>query len=74
MQAINLIVSLNPEVIGITGLSLQVSATAMLLSALVGIPAGVLIALNEFPFKSAASWLSTRSWACRRWSWACSSF
>jgi tungstate transport system permease protein len=51
MQAIHLIVSLNPEVIGITELSLQVSATAVILSALVGVPAGVLIALNEFPLK-----------------------
>ncbi len=51
MQAIHLIVSLNPEVIGITGLSLQVSGMAVILAALVGIPAGVLIALNEFPFK-----------------------
>lgn len=51
MQAIHLIVSLNPEVIAITQLSLQVSATAVILSALVGIPVGVLIALNEFPFK-----------------------
>ena len=49
----NLIISLDPEVIGIAGLSLQVSATAVILSALVGIPAGVLIALNEFPFKKA---------------------
>jgi tungstate transport system permease protein len=51
IQAINLIVSLNPEVIGITQLSLQVSGTSTLLAALVGIPAGVLIGLNEFPFK-----------------------
>ena len=51
IQAINLIVSLNPEVLGITGLSLQVSGTATLLAAFVGVPAGILIALNEFPFK-----------------------
>jgi tungstate transport system permease protein len=51
IQAINLIISLNPEVIGITQLSLQVSGTSTLLAALVGIPAGVLIGLNEFPFK-----------------------
>jgi tungstate transport system permease protein len=50
-QAINLIVGLDPEVVGITALSLQVSGTAVLLSAVVGIPAGVLIALNEFPLK-----------------------
>jgi tungstate transport system permease protein len=51
LQAIGLITSLNPEVISITGLSLEVSGTAVLLATVVGIPAGVLIALNEFPFK-----------------------
>lgn len=51
LQAINLITSLDQEIVSITLLSLQVSTTAVLLSALVGIPAGVLIALNEFPFK-----------------------
>jgi len=52
-QAIHLIVSLDPEVVGIAELSLQVSGTATLLAAAVGIPAGVLIALNEFPLKRA---------------------
>jgi tungstate transport system permease protein len=51
LQAIGLITSLNEEVLSITLLSLQVSATAVFLAALVGIPVGVLIALNEFPFK-----------------------
>ncbi|HUL61790.1 MAG TPA: ABC transporter permease [Methanocella sp.] len=51
IHAINLIVSLDPEVLEITTLSLQVSGTATLLAAAVGIPAGVLIALNEFPLK-----------------------
>ncbi|MGA9141302.1 MAG: ABC transporter permease [Methanocella sp.] len=51
LQAIALITSMNPEVVGITSLSLQVSGAAVILSALVGIPVGVLIALNEFPFK-----------------------
>ncbi len=46
-----MIVSLNPEVMEIASLSLQVSGTATLLAAAVGIPAGILIALNEFPFK-----------------------
>jgi len=50
-QAISLISSLDPEIVSITSLSLQVSGSAVLLSALVGIPAGVLIALNEFPLK-----------------------
>jgi tungstate transport system permease protein len=51
MQAIALITSFDPELISITTLSLQVSGTAVLLAAVVGIPLGVLIALNEFPFK-----------------------
>lgn len=46
-----MIVSLDPEIVGITTLSLQVSGTATLLAALVGIPAGVLISLYEFPGK-----------------------
>ncbi len=50
-QAIQLIVSLDPEVVAIAELSLQVSGAATLMAALVGIPAGILIALNEFPFK-----------------------
>jgi tungstate transport system permease protein len=51
LQAVNLIISMNREVVDITILSLQVSATAVIISALIGIPAGVLIALNEFPLK-----------------------
>ena len=50
-QAVNLIMSLNPEVLSVTGLSLQVSGTATLLAAAVGVPAGVLISLYEFPGK-----------------------
>ena len=53
VQAVNMLVSLNPEVVGIASLSLQVSGIATLLAAAVGIPAGVLIALNEFPLKRA---------------------
>ena len=51
VQAVQLIVSLNPDVFETAALSLQVSGTATLLAAAVGIPAGVLIALNDFPFK-----------------------
>lgn len=50
-QAIRLITTLDPEVMGITALSLEVSGTAVILAALVGIPAGILISLNEFPLK-----------------------
>jgi tungstate transport system permease protein len=51
MQAIHLIITLDPEIIRVTALSLQVSGTSVLLAALIGVPAGVLIALNEFPLK-----------------------
>lgn len=50
-QAISMIVSLNPEVLSVTVLSLQVSGIATLLAAAVGIPVGVLIGLYEFPGK-----------------------
>jgi tungstate transport system permease protein len=48
-QAIRLLVGLDPEVLGITWLSLQVAATSTGLALLVGIPAGMLIALARFP-------------------------
>ena len=48
-EAIRLILSGDPEVLQITWLSLQVSGSATLLSLLVGIPAGVGLALAKFP-------------------------
>jgi tungstate transport system permease protein len=51
IQAILLIVSLNPEIIDIASLSLKVSGASTLLASLVGIPLGTFITLNEFPFK-----------------------
>ncbi len=48
-QALWLLVSGDREVLGITFLSLQVSAVATALSLLVGIPLGTLIALTRFP-------------------------
>jgi tungstate transport system permease protein len=48
-QAIDLLVGLDPEVLGITWLSLQVAATSTGLALLVGIPLGMLIALARFP-------------------------
>lgn len=48
-QALWLLVSGDREVLGITILSLQVSAVATALSLLVGIPLGTLIALTRFP-------------------------
>lgn len=51
IQAIQLIVSLNPEITDIAVLSLQVSGISTILASLVGIPLGTFITLNEFPFK-----------------------
>jgi tungstate transport system permease protein len=48
-QAIALIVGLDPEVLSVTLLSLAVSGAATLLSLLVGIPLGTLLALTRFP-------------------------
>lgn len=48
-QAVWLLVSGDPEVLRITLLSLQISATATGLSLLVGVPLGTLIALARFP-------------------------
>lgn len=50
-RALSLLVHLDPEVLGITALSLRISATATLLSLLVGISAGVAVALSRFPGK-----------------------
>ena len=49
LKAFYLIFTLDPEVLGITLLSLQVSGTATLISLFVGISIGTLVALTEFP-------------------------
>lgn len=51
-QAVWLLITGDPEVLGITLLSLQISGTATLLSLLAGIPLGTLIALAHFPGRS----------------------
>ena len=53
-QAVLLLVRGDPDVLRITLLSLQVSGTATLLSLLVGIPLGTVLALNRFPGRSLA--------------------
>ena len=50
-KALSLLAHLDAEVLGITLLSLEVSATATLLSLVVGISAGVAVALSSFPGK-----------------------
>jgi tungstate transport system permease protein len=49
LKAFRLLFTLDPEVLGITLLSLQVSGTATLISLFVGISIGTLVALTEFP-------------------------
>ncbi len=54
-EALRLLVSLDPELWGIVLLSLGVSGTAVLLSALLGVPAGAALALWEVP---GAAWVA----------------
>jgi tungstate transport system permease protein len=49
MTALTLIFSLDREVLAVTLLSLKISGCATLASLLVGIPAGVFLALSDFP-------------------------
>lgn len=53
IQAIQLIISLNPEVLGITFLSLLVSLTATIISALYSVPLGAYIYYHDFYGKRA---------------------
>ena len=50
-KALELVVTLDPEVLGITALSLAISASATLLSVLVGVTSGTALALATFPGK-----------------------
>jgi tungstate transport system permease protein len=50
-KAIALIITLDPEVLNITILSLRVSGTATLISLVIGISSGTLLALANFPGK-----------------------
>lgn len=51
IKAIQLIAALDPEVLGITWLSLKVSGVATFISVLIGISTGMLVALTRFPGK-----------------------
>ncbi len=53
VNGLKLILELNAEVINITWVSLRVSLTAIVLSALAAVPLGVLIAQRSFPGKRA---------------------
>ncbi len=48
-QAFILLFTLDPEVLGITWLSLQVSGTATMISLVIGVSVGTLVALTQFP-------------------------
>lgn len=48
-KAFYLLITLDPEVVNITLLSLQVSGTATLISLLLGVSVGTFVALTEFP-------------------------
>jgi len=50
-RALELLVTLDPEVLGITLLSLEVSGAATLASVFLGVSLGALVALNAFPGK-----------------------
>lgn len=50
-EALKLLAHLNPEVLGITWLSLKVSVLATAISLVLGLAMGLLVALNEFPGK-----------------------
>ncbi|HET6418514.1 MAG TPA: ABC transporter permease [Geobacteraceae bacterium] len=51
IKAFKLLIALDPEVLGITWLSLKVSGTATLISVFIGISLGMVIALTNFPGK-----------------------
>ncbi len=53
--AFRLIVDFDPGLVGIVGLSLRVSLTAVLLSALIGLPLGAAVAAFRFPGRRAVT-------------------
>jgi len=51
LEAIRLLVTLDPDVINITLRTLQVTGIATMLSVLIGIPIGTVLALTQFPLR-----------------------
>lgn len=49
VKAVKMLVTLDPEVIQVTLLTLKVSGTATLISVLIGVPLGSILALSKFP-------------------------
>ena len=52
IKAFELLVTLDPEVIEVSLLTLKVSGTATMISVLIGVPLGSLLALSRFPGRS----------------------
>ena len=50
--ALELLITLEPELLAIIGLSLTVSLAATLLAALIGLPLGAAVAVYRFPGRS----------------------
>src|SRR5262249_56834379 len=53
VSALQLVLTGDPVLVAIVGLSLAVSLSAVFLAALVGLPCGALIALTQFPGREA---------------------
>lgn len=53
LEALNLLGHLDPQVLAIVGLSLQVSLSAVLIGALLGLPLGAWVAVARFPGRDA---------------------
>ena len=49
IKAFRILITLDPEVLEVTFLTLKVSGTATLISILIGIPVGCILALSKFP-------------------------
>jgi len=49
LQALSLLTQLNPAIMSIVGLSLQVSLSALVIGSLIGMPFGALLAVAKFP-------------------------
>jgi len=51
--ALNLVISANPDLLEIVGLSMRVSITAMLVSCAIALPLGAVVAITRFPGRGA---------------------
>ncbi len=54
VSALHLVLTADPVLLAIVRLSIEVSVSAVLVSALIGVPIGAFIALNRFPGREAA--------------------